>query len=1547
MSKILPTFFLSIVAFVNLQAVTLYWKGDTTDASVLSNWYSDADFTAQAAALPADGDDIILGENAGSMVWKLNDVTPGSWTQTTEYTNTVTFYTGRKNGMTTTLYGVTDDSGESRVFRVSGDCTLLGGKWTHPAQPSFKNLTGTAAYKEGYGVYHIIAEVGGDMTVGAAFAATAYAKGFPSGSNGGPGRGSGNCSSSHAGWGGRSDGTVYAPYGTIRMPKTIGSSHRRAGGGCIEIVVTGTLSLEEGSSFSSDAEQSDYYSGAGGSISIVAGSISGAGSFSARGGNITTRKHGGGGGGGRISIILTDDDADFSGFQGTYSTHHTAGSATTKQDGSGGTTYLETAADGVGGGTLMVDGSRLAYSARMLSKGTVLRGDDAAFPLSKIVLRDNASLVITNAAYSLAAVQVETNNVLYAAAAANTIWLSGVDVELARDMTLKDWNLHANSDSTLIAGPDGEGTLTVASNGGLYINASTSLEGSLVVASGGSVTHLTGGSAESYRIDLDVSGDVTVEPGGKISATGRGYYKNQGPGASSGNNNNPGMHAGRVYQAADTKHCYGSITRPVNYGSGGGWNNASNGGGAVKLSVAGDLVNDGSIEANGDTVNYYPGAGGSVWVTASTISGSGTFTANGGRAYTDGNSYGMGSGGRVSLWLTSPGADFSAFTGYASAVGGQRSNGTVKIASHAGAPGTVYFKTGDQAYNEGLLVITNNLPSSHVTEIVANSTDAMPIDVTDTDVGTLYLGKNAKLQLENAVLALSGSWTNAVGEAAFTALEGSEVVFTNESIVSSIVGLNTFSRLTCTTPGKTILFGTGETDFTSISANGKFTVTGAEGEPVVLRGDIADTPWRLGVDEAAQIDVSFVDVAFSDASAGTKLVATDAGNSANQNNVNWQFVSIIPGATNEWTGASSKYWTDAANWSLMRAPVETDVIVVPATATAPELTTSQILNALVVRQGATLSLAGYNLVVTNSLSVAGVVECSGREVLTVAGDATFAADSFTWANSTLVITGPLDQDIDLRGCTFFDIVVRKDAGTVSFAGGLDVAGTLSFESAGPSSAVFAQGALVKCFALYVDGGDGVLTLTGPSWTLAISGACRVSDVRVGGCTASVGTIVARGGSVDLGSNVNWRFGGDFVTWVGGSGSFGEAANWSSGAVPGPDDDIVINAGASVTATDAVCVNSLEVGGGEGTSTLVARGGLDIGENLVVYSNGVVCLDAPSSVANSVVVYAGGNITHSANSSQQTYQMELDCGNVFYLEKGGFVDVTAKGYANMEGPGSGGEKPSNHAGSHGGAGCAHANMKYDSYNSPCYGSVFAPVTIGSGGANYAASEGGGAVRIFAGGEMRIDGTVRADGRSGAAYYTGAGGSIYLKGASFTGTGEISANGGNVSTDAAGGGGRIAIYQTEATDWSLWQGTQSVYGGIKISNLMDGAPSGSAGTIYMQSAADGAFGGTVTSANKGGYYRGFELPASVSSGDSLRSFRNTKFVLGSGTRMIITEDIRVDDISLDSASSGIISTNCSLGIRSHLHKDRAGWLGTVTTSPDGQVYWLSRGMSLIVR
>jgi len=180
---------------------------------------------------------------------------------------------------------------------------------------------------------------------------------------------------------------------------------------------------------------------------------------------------------------------------------------------------------------------------------------------------------------------------------------------------------------------------------------------------------------------------------GLLSADGQGFNVEQGP--AFGNINRAGSHGGEG--ANNPLSTYGSVTHPTALGSGGrsGGDNTATGGGAIVLAITGNLTVNGMIGADAShTGQSRRGAGGSITITAATLSGSGTIRANGGVGYRGGG------GGRVALMLTE-GTDFGAVE--SQAFGG--CEGGVHNAN--GAAGTVYLKhAGDTGL--GRLIVDNN-----------------------------------------------------------------------------------------------------------------------------------------------------------------------------------------------------------------------------------------------------------------------------------------------------------------------------------------------------------------------------------------------------------------------------------------------------------------------------------------------------------------------------------------------------------------------------------------------------------------------------------------------------------------------------------------------------------------------------------------------------------------------------------------------------------------------------------------------------------------------
>lgn len=154
---------------------------------------------------------------------------------------------------------------------------------------------------------------------------------------------------------------------------------------------------------------------------------------------------------------------------------------------------------------------------------------------------------------------------------------------------------------------------------------------------------------------------LTVSNGASISANASGYAPSSGQGyfGSCVGFSCPGSSYGGVGGSNVSTSTYGSAMRPVDLGSGGSF--TARGGGAIWLEVSGDLVNEGRVSANGGS----SASGGSIYVVAGRLSGSGAFEAKGGGWAYGAVSYLPGGGGRIAVHYAT-----STFAGVADASGG-------------------------------------------------------------------------------------------------------------------------------------------------------------------------------------------------------------------------------------------------------------------------------------------------------------------------------------------------------------------------------------------------------------------------------------------------------------------------------------------------------------------------------------------------------------------------------------------------------------------------------------------------------------------------------------------------------------------------------------------------------------------------------------------------------------------------------------------------------------------------------------------------------------
>lgn len=224
---------------------------------------------------------------------------------------------------------------------------------------------------------------------------------------------------------------------------------------------------------------------------------------------------------------------------------------------------------------------------------------------------------------------------------------------------------------------------------------------------------------------------------------------------------------------------YGSITAPTSLGSGTAadpnfdpkkpysfdaedsfWTHkGAYGGGAIKLVVAGTARIDGKITANGALAGETGASGGSVLITAGTLTGNGVIRANGSDGPGHGNGRGGGGGGRVAVILK-----------------GSSGIGTVRLQAYGGegrwsppaAAGTVYLETRGDKPGQGLLIVDNaGKVSRTMNEICTSVTDKgkatysfKRIEIRNRAV--LYVGKSVSITAgsviaDNANMVVEGT----------------------------------------------------------------------------------------------------------------------------------------------------------------------------------------------------------------------------------------------------------------------------------------------------------------------------------------------------------------------------------------------------------------------------------------------------------------------------------------------------------------------------------------------------------------------------------------------------------------------------------------------------------------------------------------------------------------------------------------------------------------------------------------------------------------------
>jgi Bacterial Ig-like domain/Carboxypeptidase regulatory-like domain len=566
---------------------------------------------------------------------------------------------------------------------------------------------------------------------------------------------------SHGGYGGQGfndDGGAYKIndiYGSFTQPVDPGSGGAGNGtatpggnGGGVIRLETGLLQLE-GEIFANGGNgQNESGGGAGGSIWIDADTITGSGSIQANGGtthtNVSLLKWGeGGGSGGRIALHYQDssqfDLANVTAYGGRQldSQFDLQNKFTLAcMNGNAGTIYMAKTNQEP---QLVIDNNGInTYKSLIFPEIT-----PAA--VAEINSADGDGKTITD------------NTWAFLPGSLKDVVLTVTHDDGSGNKSTSDYTIVANIGTKITVDRAGielgdtfthnivfDGKLIIR---GAYVQISREIHlGSLSLENNATLSHPGCTIDKTHFLFINATGNVSIDNSSSIDTTNKGYLggyskdpqlrdgskdNNTATGLTAPGVNGAVLRTGGTHGGSGGRHnwavegppnvlgdTYGSLYEPILPGAGSGGADlsdgisirpGSNGGGAVHIK-ADQIILDGQILANGGNNPYkYPslpnfeahsgGAGGSIFLDANSISGTGTMTASG--------SYGhfyipSGGGGRIAMHYGSNGLLLNMDN--VQAFGGKSTYYTLNRTN--GGAGTIYLK--DNTQTQGSLLVNNN-----------------------------------------------------------------------------------------------------------------------------------------------------------------------------------------------------------------------------------------------------------------------------------------------------------------------------------------------------------------------------------------------------------------------------------------------------------------------------------------------------------------------------------------------------------------------------------------------------------------------------------------------------------------------------------------------------------------------------------------------------------------------------------------------------------------------------------------------------------------------
>ncbi len=986
---------------------------------------------------------------------------------------------------------------------------------------------------------------------------------------------------------------------------------------------------------------------------------------------------------------------------------------------------------------------------------------------------------------------------------------------------------------------------------------------------------------------LQVVGDAVIDNGGGINADCAGYGVNQGTGAGKvysfsgvyfggggGYGGGGGDGGADTYSAGGV--AYGSLTMPRELGSGGGSNlspgpESARGGGAVRLEVSGHLQVNGRISANGgDGFSTGSGgaAGGSVWLTAGTLSGAGIIAANGGR----GNGFGPyagggGGGGRISI-----GYGLNLFFGEITARGGS--------GYQWGGAGTIYTKANNQPY--GQVLVDNGGPQGANTtwsgagpvDLVVRGGGVIPA-VTAQTFNNLEVGLGGRMLVTNEMITVSGNVRIAAGGSIVA--DGAGYFGTSgpgagryDSRVQAGSG-GGYGGFGAAVPGSTVAvggvaYGSATSPNERGSGGGGYSSYGGGGAGGGnLRMNISGTLMLDGIISAngapgmgpgagggsgGTVSLTVGAIAGSGAIAAKGGASDGFGGGGGGGRVAISFyTNLFNGSVVAWGGPGAA--RGGAGTIYLKARNQSSGYLLVDNGGVPGAFTA----ASAYDYGVDLVVSGGGAwVPTSQQSLKSVVIGSNSCVILSNSYQSLTATSLVvqrggavWAEGL----GSLTPGLGAGGyVSWQNGYIGGGGGYGGYGGSVTNAklrGGIAFGSVENPTDTGGRGGYYYSAGGGAGGGAIRLTVTDllqVEGRISANGVCGTNSGAGGGAGGSillnVGTLAGSGViSADGGAGLGLGGGGG-----GGRISIQYGVNAFSGAMS------ACGGTGGEGATGGAGTIHLKAKSQAGGAMLLVDNGGRLGTNtpLTGLSGGGLVIQG-GAVAQQMVALSLSSLLVASNGWLLATNQALSfSGNATILPGGGIL-ADGRGYAGSQGPGAAypystyGYGYTGGGAGYGGYGAAGAGGG-SANGGNSYGSIVAPVDPGSGGAGTTSAQyggsGGGTIRLNVVGILSVGGRVSANGTEGLAPGAGggSGGSIWITAGSLTGSGIIAADGGRGNGwGGGGGGGRIA----------LELGQNAFSGQVSAAGGQGGSGAGGAGTIYTRPA--NRSGGQVLVDNRG--------------------------------------------------------------------------------------------------